>query len=350
MMGAMPDERATLRVGVVGCGLMGHKRAAALGADRVVGAFDVRPEAAAALAAGHAGAVPCATLDDLLALAPDVVVIATSHDQLAPAAVAALDAGAHVLVEKPAGIGVGDVDRIAAAAARAGRVARVGFNHRFHPAIAQAITTARSGRFGDVLFLRARYGHGGRPGYDREWRAIPERGGGGELTDQGMHLLDLSHWLLGELPLHSALLRTSFWDMPVEDNAAILLGAPGEHRAPWATLHVTWTEWKNLFSLEITCRTGKLVVDGLQGSYGPQTLTVHAMRPELGPPDTETYAFPPVDTSWAAEWEAMRAAIAGGSGTGDLASARYCWALVEQAYAQNGYPAPRPATDRVAPA
>jgi predicted dehydrogenase len=329
----------TLRVGVIGCGLMGRKRSAALGEDRVVGAYDLRPQAAEALVAEFGGTA-CATLEELLALAPDVVIVATSHDQLAPAAVRALQAGSHVLVEKPAGIGVADVDAIAAAARAAGRVAKVGFNHRFHPAIAQAIETARSGRFGDVLFVRARYGHGGRPGYDREWRADPATGGGGEMTDQGMHLLDLSHWLLGELPLHSALLRTSFWDMAVEDNAAILLGVPGDHRAPWATLHVTWTEWKNLFSMEITCRTGKLQVDGLQGSYGPQRLTLYAMKPEMGPPDVEVVEYDPVDVSWAREWDSVRAAVAAGRPTADLDSVRYCWALIEQAYAANGYPTP----------
>ncbi len=156
-----------------------------------------------------------------------------------------------------------------------------------------------------------------------------------------MHLLDLTHWLLGELPLHSALLRTSYWDTPVEDNAAILLGAAGDHRAPWATLHVTWTEWKNLFSLEIYCRTGKLQVDGLQGSYGPQRLTVHAMKPELGPPDTEVFEYAPEDVSWAREWAAVRAAVASRrAGRRDLASARYCWEIIEQAYAANGYPVP----------
>jgi predicted dehydrogenase len=329
----------SLGVGMIGCGLMGRKRAAALGDDHVVGAYDLRLDAAEALV-GEFGGTACATLDDLLALKPDVVVVATSHDQLAPNSVAALEAGSHVLVEKPAGIGVADVDRIAAAARAAGKVAKVGFNHRFHPAIAQAIETARSGRFGHVLFLRGRYGHGGRPGYDREWRADPKTGGGGEMTDQGMHLLDLSHWLLGELPLHSALLRTSFWDMPVEDNAAILLGVPGDHRAPWATLHVTWTEWKNMFSMEITCRTGKLVVEGLQGSYGPQKLTVYAMKPEMGPPDREVFEFDPVDVSWAAEWDSVRAAIASGEPAADLDSVRYCWELIEQAYAANGYPTP----------
>jgi predicted dehydrogenase len=331
----------SLKVGIIGCGLMGRKRSAALGEDEVVGAYDVRLDAAEALVAEFGGKA-CATRDELLALAPDVVIVATSHDQIAPVAVAALQAGAHVLVEKPAGIGTADVDRIAAAAQAAGKVAKVGFNHRFHPAISQAIETARSGRFGDVLFLRGRYGHGGRPGYDKEWRADPKTGGGGEMTDQGMHLLDLSHWLLGELPLHSALLRTSFWDMPVEDNAAILLGAPGDHRAPWATLHVTWTEWTNLFSLEITCRTGKLVVDGLQGSYGPQKLSIFTMDPvNMGKPESEVIQFDPIDVSWGLEWESVRAAIAAGVPVvEDLASVRYCWSLIEQAYAANGYPTP----------
>jgi predicted dehydrogenase len=329
----------SLRAAVVGCGLMGRKRAGALGEDALIAACDVRPDAAEALASEH-GARATGELDELLELAPDVVIVATTHDRLAPIAVRALEAGCHVLVEKPAGIGVADVDRIAAAADAAGRVAKVGFNHRFHPAIAQAAELALSGRFGDVMFIRGRYGHGGRLGYDREWRADPAVSGGGELTDQGMHLLDLSHLLLGELPLHSALLRTSYWDMPVEDNAAILLGVPGEQRAPWATLHVTWTEWKNLFALEITCRTGKLEVTGLQGSYGPQRLTVHAMRPELGPPDTEIFEFAPEDVSWTREWAAVRAAVEDGQPAADLASVRYCWDVIEQAYAANGYPVP----------
>jgi predicted dehydrogenase len=328
-----------LDVGVVGCGLIGGKRAAALGADRLVACFDVDPERTRELAALH-DARACGSLEELLGLGPDVVVVAVSHDRLAEIAVAALDAGAHVLVEKPAGVGVDDVDAIAAAAVRAGRQVKVGFNHRHHPAIAQALEIAGSARFGDVMFVRGRYGHGGRLGYESEWRADPAVGGGGELTDQGMHLLDLVHALLGEVPLHSALLRTNFWDMRVEDNAAILLGEPGDPHAPWATLHVSWSEWKNLFSLEVYCRTGKLQVDGLQGSYGPQRLTVHAMSPELGPPETDVHEFGTEDVSWVREWEVLRAALEGGAPLDDLAGARWCWAQVQRAYELNGYPLP----------
>jgi predicted dehydrogenase len=210
----------------------------------------------------------------------------------------------------------------------------VGFNHRFHPALAQLAAEVHSGRHGQLMHLRARYGHGGRIGYEREWRAVPSRSGGGELIDQGMHLLDLSHWLAGPLPLHSALLRTHFWDTPVEDNAALLLGTAGGREAPWAMLHVSWTEWKNLFSIEVYCRTAKLEVDGLVRSYGPQRLRVYRMLPELGPPDLEEYAFEDEDVSWAAEWEHFAAALAGGKPLlGSLRDVRYAWERVQDAYA-----------------
>jgi predicted dehydrogenase len=328
-----------LRVGIVGCGLIGRKRAEALGDDRLVACYDALPEAAEALASEF-GAEADPTLDALLGRAPDVVVVATPHDRLASIAVAALEAGAHVLVEKPAGIGVADVERIAEHAERSGRRVKVGFNHRFHPAISRAVEDARSGRFGEVMFARARYGHGGRPGYEREWRMSPEISGGGELIDQGMHLLDIFHWLLGPLPLHSALLRTQYWNAAVEDNAVLTL-ADGSNRAGrWAAAHVTWTEWKNMFSLEIYCRTAKLQVDGLARSYGPQRLTTHAMRPEMGPPDTEVVEYPPEDVSWAREWEHFRDALVAGDDRGllgDLVSARYAWSCVEGAYEMNGW-------------
>ena len=76
------------------------------------------------------------------------------------------------------------------------------------------------------------------------------RSGGGELVDQGMHLLDLSYSLLGPLPLHAALLRTEFWPMDVEDNA---VSSSATKIWPWTLFHASWTEWKNLFSLEVFC-------------------------------------------------------------------------------------------------
>ena len=332
--------REGLRVGLLGCGRMGAKRAAALGpSDSLLACFDVDAERTQALAGEHA-ATACESAQDVLSRRPDVVIVAVTHDELAPLAAMALDAGAHVLLEKPAGLGTDQVDRLIELEERGGRRVKVGFNHRFHPGIARLAEEVHSGRHGDLLHVRARYGHGGRPGYETEWRAVPERSGGGELTDQGMHLLDLTHWLAGELPLHSALLRTHFWDMTVEDNAALILGDGDVREGPWAMLHVTWTEWKNMFSLEVYCRRAKLQVDGLVRSYGPQRLRIYRMRPELGPPDVEQIDYPDEDPSWAAEWDHFAAAIDAADGRellGDLRDARYAWEQVEAAYAMGPY-------------
>jgi predicted dehydrogenase len=333
-----------LRVAIVGCGLIGAKRAAALSdEDHLLACHDLDGRAGERLAQRF-GCESCETFQGLLELAPDVVVVATPHDELAGLAELALAAGAHVLVEKPAGVSAAQVDRLIDSASASGHLVKVGFNHRFHPGIARAAEEVHSGRHGELMHLRARYGHGGRIGYEHEWRAAPERSGGGELIDQGMHLLDLTYWLAGPLPLHSALLRTHFWDMPVEDNAALLLGQAGSRTGPWAMLHVSWTEWKNLFSLEVYCRTAKIQVDGLVRSYGPQRLTIFRMGPELGPPEVEEVAYPDEDRSWEREWASFTRAIAADDElllNGGLEDARYAWQQIEAAYAAGPYAAMR---------
>jgi predicted dehydrogenase len=328
------STRDGLSVAIAGCGLIGHKRAEALGAGAfVLGAFDPVTERARELVTAHGGTA-CDHLDALLALGPDVVVVAATHDELAPLTLRALEAGAHVLVEKPAGLGTTQIRTLRDAAQRAGRRVKVGFNHRFHPGLIDLAAEVHSGVHGELMHVRGRYGHGGRPGYDREWRADAPRSGGGELIDQGMHLLDLTHWLAGPLPLHSAILRTQFWDTPVEDNAMLLLGEADSRTAPWAMLHVTWTEWKNMFSLEVYCRTAKLQVDGLVRSYGPQSLKIYRMSPELGPPELEERRYGAEDGSWVAEWAHFTEAIADGVPLlGDLDDALYAWQRVEDAYA-----------------
>jgi predicted dehydrogenase len=245
-----------------------------------------------------------------------------------------------VLVEKPAGVSTAQIDRLIECQHASGHLVKVGFNHRFYPGIARAAQEVHGGDHGELMHLRARYGHGGRVGYEREWRAEPARSGGGELVDQGMHLLDLSHWLAGPLELHSALLRTHFWDTQVEDNAALILGDARSRTGPWAMLHVSWTEWKNLFSLEIYCRTAKIQVDGLVRSYGPQRVRIFKMGPKLGPPAVEEISYPDEDRSWEREWESFSGTIRAGEErllSGGLDDARYAWEQVEAAYAPGPY-------------
>ena len=151
---------------------------------------------------------------------------------------------------------------------------------------------------GELMFIRARYGHGGRIGYDKEWRADPKLSGGGELIDQGIHLIDLAGWFLGGFKKIDGHAATYFWKMPVDDNAFLSLRNAAGNTA-W--LHVSCSEWKNLFSLEIYGRDAKLHWEGLGGSYGVERLTYYKMLPQMGPPETTVYEFPRGDESWKIE-------------------------------------------------
>ena len=319
------------QVAIVGCGLAGTKRAGALGDSRLVAVADTDAERARRLADERPG---CAAETDWRAVVerPDVevVIVATTHDSLAPITRAAVEAGKHVLVEKPAARHPSELGAVAAAAREHGVVVRVGFNHRFHPALRQARALVEDGAVGPLMYVRARYGHGGRAGYEREWRARPAVAGGGELLDQGVHLIDLARWFAGDLALVAGHLGTFFWEMPVEDNAFVLLRSPAGQVA-W--LHASWTEWKNLFSFEVFGRQGKLQVDGLGGSYGVERLTHHRMRPEMGPPDTVGWDYPGDDASWREEYASfLQAASGGATANATLEDAAAALAIVEDAY------------------
>ena len=324
------------RVAIIGCGLIGQKRAHALGGAQLVACSDIQIERARAVAAsGHDVAVSTSWQETILRDNVDIVVVATTNQLLGEISEAAAANGRHVLVEKPAGRNTKEIDSIIAAAKRTGALVRVGFNHRFHPALQKAREIVDSGAIGDLMFVRGRYGHGGRVGYEKEWRADPTLAGGGEMIDQGVHLIDLARWFLGEFTTVQGFAHTYFWDMPVDDNGFMLLRTEADQTA---FLHVSCTEWKNLFSFEIYGRTGKLAIDGLGGSYGVERLTHYAMLPQMGPPDTTIWEYPRGDLSWKLEFEEFLTDIAAGSEPAPgLADARAALEVVETIYRGSGY-------------
>ena len=293
---------STLRVGIVGCGFIGEKRARHLPAGALTLCCDTNLERAAAIARPHGAAVNAdwrsAVTDDRI----DAVVVATTHDLLAPIVTAALRAGKHVVVEKPAALRAEDLDEAVAIARERRLTVRVGFNHRHHRAFREMRNIVDRGELGPLTHVRARYGHGGRIGYDREWRADPALAGGGEAIDQGMHVIDLARWFLGDFVDVHGFAETYFWDMPVEDNAFLLLRTKARQVA---SLHASWSEWKNTFSFELYGRVGKLEVTGLGGSYGTERLAWYKMLPELGPPETVIYEYPMSDDSWHVEYQSF---------------------------------------------
>jgi predicted dehydrogenase len=286
-------------VGLVGCGLIGQKRAKALGeGGKLVACADIDISRAENLASSVGAKVFRDWRELIWSPLVDVVIVATLHDSLAEISETAAGAGKHVLVEKPAARSTLELASVMAIAAMHRVKIHVGFNHRYHRSLRKAKEIVDSGALGELMFVRARYGHGARIGYDREWRSNPVLSGGGELIDQGPHLIDLSRWFLGEITEVQGFAHTYYWDMPVDDNAFMLLKTAKQQAA---FLHASCTEWKNLFSMEIFGKLGKLDLNGLGGSYGLEKVTWYKMLPEMGPPETTSWEYPMGDDSWAVE-------------------------------------------------
>jgi len=286
-------------IGIIGCGLIGQKRSKALGIGKLVACADINQAQAERLAFGTEAKI-FTDWKHLLALpAVEMVIIATLHDSLAEITLAAIKAGKHVLVEKPAARHAAELEVVMTAAEQNPTIkVRVGFNHRYHRALRNAKQIINEGSLGPLMFLRARYGHGGRMGYEKEWRSNPALSGGGELIDQGPHLIDLARWILGDFTEIEGHAATYFWEMPVDDNGFMLLQT-AEKKV--AFLHVSCTEWKNIFSMEIYGHHGKLEISGLGGSYGVERLAFYKMLPTMGPPETTIWEYPMEDDSWSVE-------------------------------------------------
>ncbi len=298
-----------MKVGLVGAGLQGWRRASALdhaSGDRLLLVADIRRPVAERLAA-HFGCEVTNEWQDLVEdRAVEVVIVCTPPHLHAAITTAALEAGKHVLCEKPLGRTLAEAAPVVHAAQRNGVFLKCGFNYRHHPGILQAKLWSDQGHIGEAMYIRCRHGICGRPGYEKEWRAQPEISGGGELMDQGLHVLDLARWFLGDFVEASGMLGTLFWNIsPQEDNAFAILRTD-ERKI--ASLHVSWTQWKNLFSFELYGRDGYIAVEGLGGGYGVER-AVLGRRDFTAPFTEEVVEFRGEDRSWRNEWAEFADAI-----------------------------------------
>ena len=288
-----------MNVAIIGCGLIGQRRAKLLGECTLVACVDQIKERAEKLALQFPSCTAYTDWRDVMKRPDiDIVIISTLHATLAEIGLAALEAHKHIFIEKPAGRFAHEIEPLIHAAKKSKSIARVGFNHRYHRAFRKARELIDEGALGELMFIRARYGHGGRVGYEKEWRAQPELSGGGELIDQGVHLIDLARWFLGDFNDIQGSAHTFFWEMPVDDNGFLMLKTP---KNQVAFLHVSCTEWKNLFSFEIYGRKGKIDINGLGGSYGIERIAFYKMSAAMGPPETSIWEYPMADDSWEME-------------------------------------------------
>jgi predicted dehydrogenase len=324
-----------MKVGIIGAGLQGRRRAQALKQfdDKLIIVAAAHKDRAKLLAS----VMGCEATNDWEKVVSrediEAVILCTPPHLHKPMCVEALRRRKHVLCEKPLARNPEEAKEILAMAEGNRVILKCGFNLRHHPGFQQARVWFGQGIIGELNFIRCRYGIGGRPGYDKEWRANPEISGGGQLMDQGMHAIDLSRWFLGDFSEAVGFLSTSFWDIaPLEDNAFALLRT---EKGQVASLHVSWTQWKNLFSFELFGRDGYIIVEGLGGGYGTER-AILGRRAFLEPFREEIVEFRGEDVSWVEEWQEFRSAISEnrqplGSGYDGLEAIRLAYAVYESA-------------------
>ena len=270
----------------------------------------------------------------------DAAFICTPNNVTASLCAEALLRCGNVFCEKPPGRNWDDFRRIADAASRVPDHRLVfGFNHRLHPSVKAAKALIGKGGLGEVLYIKGTYGKSGGTNYRESWRNDYETAGGGILLDQGIHMLDLFHFLVGPLNLVDALLTDSFWKCGVEDNAFVMLQGVN---AASVFLHSSATLWKHTFRIDIGCAEGYLVATGLlskTGSYGREQLVIGKRQFEdeafaLGNPREEIVHFDR-DESWELEIEEFLASIKENRAAthGTIEDARRVMELIRDAYA-----------------
>ena len=259
-----------IRVAVVGAGLIGKERLAALSAlqaegreGSIVGIYDANQDLCHAAAAEHSTAA-YKSLEDLLALRPNWVMIALPHDVAVEATLQALDTGASVLIEKPMGRDLKEAELLAE---RGGDRLRVGFNYRFYKGISKVVKDVRDGRFGQLVSIDFQLGHGCAPGQEKTWKLNQQRAGGGCLIDPGVHLLDLCILLApAGLKLVGGTAWSGFWNTGIEEEVSLIFQGDGFS----ITVRISLVAWRSTFLMRINGTDGYGVVTGRNRSYGKQ--------------------------------------------------------------------------------
>ena len=290
-----------MKVGIIGYGLIGKKRLNNLMTnDQVLGICDTNHKSLEKFKKHKTIKVTTNYKDIINDSEIEVVIVSVVNNEACKIVCDALRKKKRVLCEKPLGINALESKKIFKLSKKMRLPVKVGFNHRFHPAMLKAKSLLDRGRIGKILSMRSYYGHGGRPGMETEWRCSKEKCGGGELIDQGVHIIDLFNWFGNSKVLNIyGNIFYSFWKTDVEDNAIINLEMK---RNIFCNAHVSWTNWKNEFYFYINGSDGYIKINGLGNSYGCETLELGKRNKRGGKPKIKKFKYTNKDDSWSREW------------------------------------------------
>ncbi|HWP43534.1 MAG TPA: Gfo/Idh/MocA family oxidoreductase [Blastocatellia bacterium] len=250
-----------MRIGLIGCGDIGALRAAAL--DRLstlklVSVSDIDSVRANNLARSRGAAVVSDWRSMVSQEGIDAVIVSTPPHLHAEMCIGALEAGKHVICEKPLARTPDECQAIIEAARRADRLLATGFNYRFYPSVQKARSILDSGLIGELDHIRSYAGYSAAE-HSHPWLHDVKVMGGGALRDNGIHLIDLTCYFLGDVAEVKGFAQDSFWGFEgCEDNGFVLMR---NSAGRVASLQASWTEWKGYrFLIELYGTRGMIRV------------------------------------------------------------------------------------------
>jgi UDP-N-acetylglucosamine 3-dehydrogenase len=271
------------KAGVIGCGsiaqamhLPGYVKAT--GAVLAAACDPVPQRRREAARIGGAGLKTYSDYREMLAAERlDIVSVCSPNRFHAEHAIAAMEAGANVLLEKPAALSMKEIAQIKRAVARTGRLLTVGFSHRFQRGNQRMRQLVQDGAIGEPYMIRLRLAHTGPfPGWAKsDWFYDPELAGGGAMLDMGIHMIDQALWLMGPVRRVQGRAATLRKDIRVDDNAVVLM----EFERPRALgyLEVGWTCPAGFRGIEVLGDKGSILFD----YNGQLVMTTGRVTPDM---------------------------------------------------------------------
>lgn len=288
-----------MRIVVVGLGIQGRKRRQVASKEFLAAVDPFNKEA------------KYRSIEEVPLSDYDAALVCTPDEPKVEILLYLLNAGKHVLVEKPLWANHDDkIIELEELAKQKGSICYTAYNHRFEPHFVRMKDIVESGQLGKLYSCRMFYGNGtARLVRDSLWRDQ----GAGVLPDLGSHLLDTASFWFGSLGEDFRVVSAANFENRAPDHVVVV----SDSNIPRLEFEMTLLSWRNHFTCDLLAERGSLHIRSLC-KWGPSTLTIRRRVLPSGRPPEESITLVQEDPTWALEYSHFKALCKQGKET-DLA-------------------------------